>query len=135
MLMHLTRLPALTVLFVCIRAFHQPLDAAAEISALARQLGQHNSKLRFVGLSFADGRSMREDEPVFDEERLGSTWFEIRRGKLEDIVMEDGAMVVDDWEPMEVVAIPTAVGLKVRDYMYEADYDTPGWEDRLSTFS
>ncbi|EIW60400.1 uncharacterized protein TRAVEDRAFT_70802 [Trametes versicolor FP-101664 SS1] len=135
MLMHLTRLPALTVLFVCIRAFHQPMDPAAEIAALARQFGQHNSKLRFVGLSFADGRSMREDEPVFDEERLGSTWFEIRREKLEDIVMEDGAMVVDDWEPMEVVAIPTAVGLKVRDYMYEADYDAPGWEDRLSTFS
>ncbi|KAI0636516.1 hypothetical protein C8Q77DRAFT_506884 [Trametes polyzona] len=82
MLMHLARFPALTAVFLSIRTYHQPADAAEEATTLARQLGRLNGKLRFVGIGFSDGRSMREEDPVYDEERLGSRWFELRRKPL-----------------------------------------------------
>lgn len=126
MLMHLARFPALTALFICIRAYNYPANPDAEIASLARSLAARNPKLRFVGLSFADGRSMREDDPMFEEERLGSTWFEIRRGETH------GGLVEED--EIDVHEIPTTVGLGVRDYMFQADYSTSGWEERLAAF-
>ncbi|KAI0362628.1 hypothetical protein OH77DRAFT_1416896 [Trametes cingulata] len=121
MLMHLKRFPHLTAIFLCIRAFYQPTDPAAEIASIALELAEFNSSLQFIGISFADGRSTREDEPVFDEERLSSTWFKVHRPEH-----------YGEAEPRQ---ISTETGLKVRDYMYRAQYDIPGWEEMLSTFA
>ncbi|OSD08387.1 hypothetical protein PYCCODRAFT_1429456 [Trametes coccinea BRFM310] len=116
MLMHLSRFPALTALFLCIRAFYQPVDADAEIVSIAHDLASRNSKLQFIGISFTDGRNMKEDYPVWDDERLSSQWFAVRRDG-------DGSGDLDK--------IPTETGLSVREYMYQADYDAPEWEARL----
>ncbi|KAJ2975616.1 hypothetical protein NUW54_g11702 [Trametes sanguinea] len=120
MLMHLSRFPALTVLFLCIRAFYQPDDADSEVVSIAQSLAHDNPKLQFIGLSFSDGRSMKEDYPVWEDERLGSKWFAVRR-------KEDG---LDELEE-----ISTETGLWVRDYMYEADYDAPDWAERLQAIA
>ncbi|KAI0371664.1 hypothetical protein BV20DRAFT_964878 [Pilatotrama ljubarskyi] len=118
MLTHLTRFPALTVIFLCIRAFYQPSDQDAETASIAQDLAERNRHLRFIGVSFADGRSTPEDAPVWDEERLSSTWFKVLR---------------DEHDVRRTERIPTATGLRVRDYMYQANYDAPGWEEVLST--
>ncbi|KAI8982824.1 hypothetical protein BD414DRAFT_491236 [Trametes punicea] len=116
MLMHLSRFPTLTALFLCIRAFYPPDNS--EVNSIALDLAERNPQLQFIGISFTDGRTVREDEPVWDEERLGSTWFKVRRG-------EDGSN-------RELQDISTEAGLKVRDYMYDADYEAPDWTQRLS---
>ncbi|KAI0823566.1 hypothetical protein BC628DRAFT_1420854 [Trametes gibbosa] len=128
-LSHLAGFPTLTAVFICIRAYGLPADPVTEVAALARQLGEQNSALRFVGLSIIDGRSVRENEPVFDEERLGSTWFELRRN------WDSGYQDVEDVDVLKVRQIPTAAGLKVRDYLYEANFDRVDWEEQLSMFS
>ncbi|KAI0647513.1 hypothetical protein C8Q79DRAFT_907300 [Trametes meyenii] len=126
----------LTVIFLCIRAFNDPEDAHAECATIAQRLAEGNADLQFVGLSFTDGRSTREDEPVWDEELHGSTWFKIRRtSNLESRLLQGET---DEGEPgvrVEVKVIPTMIGLKVRDYMYEANYEAPNWVERLSTFA
>ncbi|KAH9900894.1 hypothetical protein C8Q73DRAFT_742646 [Cubamyces lactineus] len=118
MILHLSSYPMLTVVFLCIRAFYQLADPSEEIEEIANSIARRNTRLQFVGISFTDGRSTREDEPVWDEERLGSVWFRVRR---------------DDTTVQTMVEeMPTAVGLKVRDYMYEVDYDDPEWMEQLA---
>ncbi|KAI0636515.1 hypothetical protein C8Q77DRAFT_1154452 [Trametes polyzona] len=126
MLGHLAGFPALIAAFLCIRTYHQPADAAEEATTLARQLGRLNGKLRFVGIGFSDGRSMREEDPVYDEERLGSRWFELRRKPLTEPSLAGIEAI------LEVRPISTDVGFRVRDYLHEVDFDTPGWEEQLS---
>lgn len=124
MLRHLAGFRALTAVFLSVRAFYQPEDREAELDALARDLATHNSQLRFIGISLTDGRSMRDDEPLWDEERLGARWWTV--GRQED---EYGL-----WGLKSVDVVPTEVGMKVREYMYGADFDSAGWEERLSAF-
>ncbi|KAI1783996.1 hypothetical protein LXA43DRAFT_1101883 [Ganoderma leucocontextum] len=120
-LLHLSHLPALKALFLCMRAFYQPDDHDAEAAAMARELAQRNRQLRVVGIALTDGRSMRADEPVWPEELLGSRWWKVERDA--------------DWlhEVQSMEVIPTEVGLKVRDYMYAADFDSGNWEERLES--
>ncbi len=131
MLMHLSGLDALTAVFLCIRAYYQPDDLDAELTSIVRELAGKNRQLRVVGLSLVDGRHMRDDEPMWDEERLASRWWAIERidpeGGDMDLYMEYGGA--------RPVPILTEVGLKVRDYMYEADYESPDWQDRLSAIT
>ncbi|KAI0665298.1 hypothetical protein C8Q70DRAFT_44452 [Cubamyces menziesii] len=89
-----------------------------EIEAIANDIAKWNRRLRYVGISFTDGRSTREDEPVWDEERLCSVWFKVLRN--------------DTTVQTTVEEVPTTVGLQVRDYMYEVDYDDPDWREQLS---
>ena len=88
---------------------------------MARELAQVNRTLRVVGVALTDGRSMRHDEPVWREELLGSRWWKVERD-------EEWLHDVKSMEP-----IPTEVGLKVRDYMYAADFASPDWEERFET--
>ncbi|KAI0332548.1 hypothetical protein GY45DRAFT_1320745 [Cubamyces sp. BRFM 1775] len=118
MLSHLSSFPMLTVVFLCIRVFYQLADPSEEIEEIANRIARWNRRLQFVGISFTDGRWTREDEPVWDEERLGSVWFKVHRD--------------DTGFQATVEEVPTAVGLKVRDYMYEVDYDDPDWMEQLS---
>ncbi|KAI0672756.1 hypothetical protein C8Q78DRAFT_1077091 [Trametes maxima] len=127
--------PELTVIFLCIRAFNDPEDPHAECATIAQRLAEGNSKLQFVGVSFTNGRSMREDEPVWDEELRRSMWFRIHRtGHLESWPVgetgKDGPGM-----RVEMKAISTMIGLKVRNYMYEAKHDAPDWAERLTTFA
>ncbi|TBU50223.1 hypothetical protein BD309DRAFT_996203 [Dichomitus squalens] len=122
-LMHLSRFPALAAIFLCVRAHYQAEDYDAEVETIARELAERNRKLQYIGISFTDGRFMRYDDPVWNEERLGSRWWKVHR--------DEGHYL---GEGTSVKVIPTEVGLKIREYMYEADYDSPVWEERLSTF-
>ena len=118
-ILHLSSFPALKALFLCMRAFYQPRDHDAEVATMARELAQVNRTLRVVGVTLTDGRSMRQDEPVWREELLGSRWWKVERD-------EEWLHDVKSMEP-----IPTEVGLKVRDYMYAADFASPDWEERF----
>ncbi|PIL24409.1 hypothetical protein GSI_14163 [Ganoderma sinense ZZ0214-1] len=120
-LLHLSSFPALKALFLCMRAFYQPDDHDAEVAAMALELAQANRTLRVVGIALTDGRSMRDDEPVWREELLGSCWWKVERD--------------EEWlhEVKSMEAIPTQAGLKVRDYMYAADFESPDWEERMET--
>ncbi|CDO76424.1 hypothetical protein BN946_scf184781.g1 [Trametes cinnabarina] len=120
-LKHLSRFHALTALFLCVRAFHQPNDLDAEIISIAKGLGRRNAKLQFVGVSFTDGRTMREDHPVWEEELQSSRWFFVRRS--------------DECDLASLQDLPTNMGLSVRNYMYKADYDAPDWAKRLPTIA
>ena len=121
--MHLSQFPALIAIFLCVRAYYQTEDYDAEVEAIAKELAERNRTLRYIGISFSDGRSMRDDEPIWNEELLGSRWWRVSRDEA-DYLGEDATVEV----------IPTEVGLKIRDYMYKADFDSPDWEDRLSAF-
>lgn len=121
MLPHLARFPALKALFLCMRAFYQPDDHDAEVAAMALDLAKRNRTLRVVGIALTDGRSMRDDDPVWNEELLASRWWRVDRD--------------EDWlqEVKNMEVIPTEAGMKVRDYMYAADFDSPNWEERFET--
>ena len=119
MLTHLSSFPMLPVVLLCIRPFYQLAGPSEEIEAIANDIAKWNRRLRYVGISFTDGRSTREDEPVWDEERLCSVWFKVLRN--------------DTTVQTTVEEVPTTVGLQVRDYMYEVDYyDDPDWREQLS---
>ncbi|RPD66597.1 hypothetical protein L226DRAFT_479395 [Lentinus tigrinus ALCF2SS1-7] len=133
MLMHLSGLDALIAVFLSIRAFYQPEDLDAELTSIVRSLARDNRQLRFVGLSLVDGRSMRDEEPVWKEERLASRWWAIERVDLQDQHAELDLDAFLECGNARLVPITTEVGLKIRDYMYEADYDSPDWQERLST--
>lgn len=128
MFMHLSGLDSLIVVFLCIRAFYQPDDLDLELSSIVRDLVCDNRQLRFVGISLVDGRSMGNAHPMLNAERLGSHWWAIER--TDTTGLEQGMSVTYDnaW----LVPISTEVGLKIRDYMYEADYESPDWQQRLS---
>ncbi|KAM5538071.1 hypothetical protein V8D89_008268 [Ganoderma adspersum] len=120
-LLHLSSFPALKALFLCMRAFYQPNDHDVEVAAMAHELAQANRTLRVVGVALTDGRSMRDDEPVWREELLGSRWWKVERD--------------EEWlhEVKSMENIPTEAGLKIRDYMYAADYESGDWEARFET--
>ncbi|KAI0723781.1 hypothetical protein C8T65DRAFT_627410 [Cerioporus squamosus] len=128
MLMHLSGLDALTAIFLCIRAFYLPDDLEAELASIVHDLARKNRQLRVVGVSLVDGRYMRDDEPMWGEERFASRWWAIERVDPD----EGDLSLYMEYGGARPVPISTEVGLQVRDYMYEADYESPGWQDRLS---
>ena len=64
-------------------------------------------------------------QPVCAEEANQSHWWAVEREHLD---LESGRYLED----VRMQSIPTATGLKVREYLYQANYDAPNWEENLS---
>ena len=75
---------------------------------------------------------MRDDKPVWPEERLGSRWWVVER---DGQTVGPTATFADPARSVRERPIPTAVGLKIREYMYQVEYDSPNWEDKLDAFT
>ena len=103
------------------RAYYQPDDVDVEVVAIAHELAKANLNLYFVGISFTDGRSLRDDDPVWDEERLESRWWKADRDRG-----DLGAL-------KSLEDIPTDEGLKIRSNLYETDFGSSDWEVKLLT--
>ena len=126
MLLHLANFPVLSAVDLCIRAYYIPNDTDAELSEIARTLATRNPSLRFVGLSLVDGRQMRNDEPIYDEERLQARWWAVERHEAPHLAYLTGEGDVNDEydDGIRIAELPMGAGLRVRKFMYEADFGT-----------
>lgn len=136
--MNLSKFPALAVIDLCIRGYGLPRDRDAELSKIAGDLARRNPALCFVGLSLVDGRMKRDNDPVYDEERLEGRWWAIERDEEAHAAYINGegssyALRIEE-DILKLVEIPAALGLKIRKFMYETDFASPGWEVKLKDF-
>ena len=134
MLLHLANFPVLSAIDLCIRAYYIPDDTDAELSEIARALATRNPSLRFVGLSLVDGRQMRNDEPIYDEERLQARWWAVKRDEAPHPACPSGEGGSDGEydDGIRMAELPIGAGLRVRKFMYEADFGTQGWEEGIA---
>ena len=135
MLQHVANFPILIAIDMCIHAYYIPGDLDAELIGIAHDLAKQNHALRFVGVSLVDGR--QSDEAISRGEQPEARWWAVERNDTTPPVP-----LSFEWDPVggyyggiRLVDLPMGTGHKVRNFMYETDFGTQGWEEELSAFA